>query len=912
MRYYGEFATQASKVGRVEIVTNNSTAKEVEIGTDGVFFTADPVSIESSSDSTFDVLRPHTATISLLVESFQPELFCKSALDARVNIFYDGVCVFAGFVEPLAYSQDYNESQDALQLSCIDALSALQYANYKMIGQGSDFRLAKMDAGQRTFLELLNEALEYVYNGLDLSGENTNAPIWYDGSKAMDARSDAYKVFGQISINDLLFLGEDADDVWTYQDILQEILKYFNLHITQIGLHFYVYDWSTMNECRETNWQRVDGVTGTEKKTPAEVTLRNEIASDTDAKLTVGEVFNKFELTASVESMDAVIESPLDDDLLQNAFSSKQLYMTEYSSDGEGDTAYNAFKNMILGNSTDWEYAIKHLWYAQVKQNSSWVFSGGGVADIYEKYCGENRNQQNMLNALRGSMGAAIISFGSVEIKLNKEDNSPISSVDMENGMYISVNGNEDDTESGYYPNADDIKAAIPIASYTGSTTGGVFSPPDDDATNYIVISGKMILNPIMHRTDNMAALVKVFNGGSLSDESESDDATSYAYSKFGYYHRTVPSQDNEDGRYYAQEVYKAETPRTEATADRTQRYPLTPFTGKGPEQYQFTYSAIGESSDTISKVPVLCCMLIIGNKCVVELGMDGTAQTESNLGKFVWQDYKEREECADDDEYYAQSFTIGIDPKKNDYLIGTEFDIQNNIDYTMGVDTEGTAIPITRGDHVSGAVKFKILGIVNLTWDVITRKHPTFFRHTSWSSTSVPLMAHVSSVILKSFEMKVYSDNGLEDSGEDNDYVYVSETDDTYYNKKDDLEFKITSALTTAEALEMGVQNSVAYSTPQDARTGDAVITIYDTKKKETAKAEQLYVDAYYTEYHTPKVALEQGVLLGNKLGVAPNELWRTLFYHPAIDKKFYHIGASFNLMEDSAKINMKEVYSA
>ena len=93
------------------------------------------------------------------------------------------------------------------------------------------------------------------------------------------------------------------------------------------------------------------------------------------------------------------------------------------------------------------------------------------------------------------------------------------------------------------------------------------------------------------------------------------------------------------------------------------------------------------------------------------------------------------------------------------------------------------------------------ILGPVNTTWDVITRRHPTFFRHTKWSSSTVPLLAHVSSIILKSFEVKVYSDNGLVNNTGDNDLIYMSDTVETYVNKKDDLQMKINSALNTLRA---------------------------------------------------------------------------------------------------------------
>jgi hypothetical protein len=76
-----------------------------------------------------------------------------------------------------------------------------------------------------------------------------------------------------------------------------------------------------------------------------------------------------------------------------------------------------------------------------------------------------------------------------------------------------------------------------------------------------------------------------------------------------------------------------------------------------------------------------------------------------------------------------------------------------------MNLDAEGTAIPITKDDALSGAVIFRILGPVNLTWDNITRRHPTWFRHTKWYTNTKFVLAHLENIIIKNFECKIYSD---------------------------------------------------------------------------------------------------------------------------------------------------------
>lgn len=920
MYLHGELESRQGRMVSVEIETNGDRTKDVEIGTNesGVWFTAEePVVTSCDMTDTFSVLLCHSCTIRLLMRQWLPDLFCSDILDGKVNVRVDGEMVFAGYIEPQAYSQPFSDREDQLELSCIDALSALQYRRYKDVGQnGVYYRTVKKEAGMQRFDFLLFNSLQTVAQGLDLSSAS-GPVVWYDGSKAVVGSTDKWDTLRALSVNDLLFLGEESDDVWGHDAVVEEMLRYLNLHIVQVGMDFYVFDWASVRGSSVT-WKSILTTGGTQSKTTESSTsvITSSLAADCGAQISVGEVYNRLELTAEVESVGAVVSSPLDEDSLTNAFSGKQPYLVEYSSTGEGETAYQAFRNMLLGESSDWEYAVERTWFVKVLKNVDWKFAGGGTQDIYNKYARENKNQQDLLNALREKPGAAIISMGKVENKMSEEDNSPTSSVSMETGLYISVNGNGKDTEADYYPNAESILKAVPLCSYEGATSGGVFSPVDDDTVNYIVIGGKMVLNPLMDRTDSVTAVRKAFKGETVTLADCDDEKHYLAYvgtAKLGkpYKGCTVDIEENSaqhGNRYYTQEWQKCETPRSAAVSD-TRKWGLCPYTGEVKKQYKFEYSAVGESSDTISKVPVLACMLVIGGKCVVEVGMDGGVKDYEGAGpgSFVWVDYKTREKCADDAEYYAQSFTIGFDPKKNDYLIGTEFSVQNNIDWAMGLDVEGTAIPIRRSDHVSGAVSFQILGVVNLTWGEIVRKHPSFWRHTKWTENNIPLMAHVSSVILKDFSMEVYSDNGL-NSDDGNDYVYVSEVDESFVNKKDDLTFKLTSALTTQEALDMGVANQVAISTPTMTDGGDAVTQIVDSVRALTEKAEKLYVDAYWQEWHEPRVELT--MKMRNDGGLDYSKLWLEKFTHLALDKTLFVESVGVDLVSDEAELRMKETF--
>lgn len=897
MYIHGSFLSQQGDTITVHIVTGNDRAQTIEIGTEkaDVYFSEDPAEIENEVNDTFDVLLRNSAKIRLLCGNLIKDLFSTSCRDAVVNIYKNDTCIFAGFIEPQTLSQPYNDRWDELELNCIDALSALQYSKYKNVGAlGVIYTFVKAEAVQRSFYDIATEVLQGVTEGLDILG-NQNIKFWYDGSKAVDAQTaNRYQVFRQLSISDLLFLGDDESDVWQQDEVLEELLKYLNLHIVQDGFNFYIFSWESVKAAPDKIiWH--DIVANSTKTTAQQaVTIALANVADCDTTISIGDVYNQLLLTAKVEDIESVIESPLDEDLLVSPYINKQKYLTEYSSDGEGKTAYNAFYAMTHNQKTTYGAGAITDWYVQVMRNKQWTFpmKGNTDIDIVDYFGSEGTNQHALPDWLGQAPGAAIVALGSVKMNTANDDNSPTSKVNMTNYLAVSVNGNGiDNDENKTYPSVADIQKNIPYAVYTGNKAGGVFSPSDEKTTNYIVLSGKVILNPIMRKTNTYTNLHnKEWHGGLPMGLKENE---------IYVWHQTVPSRNNGDGRYYTRQYWQAETPDKEVSWHEGADSGFYPYTGEGPEEYEFKYSAVGDSTDTISKVAVLACMLVIGDKCVVETGTDG--QTTD----FVWQKYKERSECQSDDEYYQQCFTIGFDPKIGDKLVGTEFGIQNNIDYKMGIDAEGIAIPITKGDKISGQVRFMILGPVNATWDVITRRHPTFFRHTKWSSSSVPLLAHVSSILIKSFEVKVYSDNGLISNGnDDNDIIYMSDTKETFVNKKDDLEFKINSALTATECAQLGVSNTVKLSTPLNISTGDGVLEVYDRNGNVKAKPEQIYVDSYYTEYHKPRIVMEQ------KLRDIDNVVSLFNHYrHEALGKEFFVQGIGRNLIEGRADLTLKEI---
>ncbi len=324
MYFYGSFLTRLGETVTVHIVTENSRAIQVEIGDEksGVFFTTNPVEIESSVNDTFDHLLRSQATIRLLTRDFIQDLFCTSCMDAVVNIFKGNKCIFAGFIEPQTYSQGYNEVYDELEISCIDVLSALQYSKYRDVGGlGVLYEVVKANAGQRLFSEIVGDILNGVCASIDITGAG-GVQYYYDGSKALTPKANRYGIFTQLAISELLFLGEEEDEVWQQDEVLASILKYLNLHIVQDGLQFYIFSWESVKSTNAITWRELTtNVVKTTTKNCIVFDVGNTASNDTT--ISIGEVFNQILLTCKVESVESVIESPLDDNALVSPYSNK-------------------------------------------------------------------------------------------------------------------------------------------------------------------------------------------------------------------------------------------------------------------------------------------------------------------------------------------------------------------------------------------------------------------------------------------------------------------------------------------------------------------------------------------------------------------------------------------------------------
>ena len=501
----------------------------------------------------------------------------------------------------------------------------------------------------------------------------------------------------------------------------------------------------------------------------------------------------------------------------------------------------------------------------------------GYITSLCELSNGVYVNQWKLPKYLKDNqLIPCIFKMGSVKKQNDVTDNSPTSKIDMNTYLYISINGNGDDTETNHSPSDQTIKDRSGMIEYIGNNSGGVFSPTDDITTNYLVFSGEMCLMPIQKETEIFSILQKHDRGD--------------------YWHRTVPSDNNGDGRYYTRRWYTQEKPSDTPSSYLSNALSLHPWTtDKANHELQYNYTANGDSTDMFKKLPILECELIIGNKRLVETNID-------TYGNSTYQWVKIGEEPTIDGEKKT-TFSLGIDPKIGDKIIGDEFDIQNNISYTMNLDAKGTAIPIKKSDALSGAVVFRILGPVNLTWNDITRRHPSFWRHTKWYNNTKFVLSHIENIIIKNFECKIYSDQGGNENKQDNDLIYMSNETDRFINKKDDVEFKFITQLSSSECAKKGIKNTVNLNAVIETDSQTPLESIYNATTMETTKPEEHYINQYYLSYSRPKLIME------TDLHDSPSISIHSILHSKVLNRNFFVQSIDRDLKESTVHIKLKEV---
>lgn len=899
MKYlHGQFLSNNNTLYEVRIKNNSAVSGEMIIGGDSVKFSSDPVHITTNCESLFTHIIKKSATITLYSKVMLTDyIFADNQNDVEVEIYEGNNLIFKGFVEPNIYSMPYAHEWDEISINCLDYLSIMQYSKPT---DNSTYETVKANASIKPLYQIITNLIP-------------NRQIVFDGSRTV-ANNGGYNIFHCISVSELVFLGDNEDDVMTNEEILFQILQYLNLHIIQEGNTFYIFDFNSRHK-NSIRW--VDMVDNTlfKNQTVNTITLTKDDYSSDGTNITVDDVFNQIQVKAEIEKMETVVESPLDKNKLYSQFGNYQKFMTEYYRELESGNigakkieAANDIKQLIKGSASfvNPKLSWQRDHFFQIKENPNWTFYHNGddiYNELYESDSSNNKVKQwKFLKYLRENRFASCIMSLAKGDKIHPQDIDD-TKLSFSDYLVISVNGEGKTNSTALSEFASDIQAQSPIIEYNGNSNG-VYSPTDENTTNYLVFSGKLTLVPIVKQSGQIHGDEYSSQNNKYSDtitmlNINSDDAPSV-----GFIANSNVIYGGEYGSYYINKYWTQEKSikDTPYIANPYYNYyqPMTDIGRIQDETMKYNLSKIDGQNYSIDKVPVLECQLKIGDKYCVETFVQGEGgdYKESSFGWYTYND------CPTENGIKKTTFSLGIKPKIGDVIIGKEHNLQTNFDYTWNISaSDGTAIPITRADNLQGKVEFRIMGLVNSTWNQQLTRKTTFWDYLFQTENDKSILNYLSSVIIKDFECKIYSDNNGYTNDSDNDLIYLSDEQHQYIKVKDDIEMKINTALSSEEAYQYKVENTVNLSSAIDTNTGYALPSLTDTVENETAKGEELYCNWFYNEYSTPKIILETdlkdsvNIDLFNKYNIG------------YMNKNFGIVETSRDLKENQTHIKFREI---
>ena len=616
--------------------------------------------------------------------------------------------------------------------------------------------------------------------------------------------------------------------------------------------------------------------------------------------ISIEETYNKIQITCDCDDIEDVIKSPLEEDDVKSYYSGKQHYCTEYVSWGNGKTAANAFLDMVHGRGSSYDSYETHKWYVQQMYNDNWKFN----TDSFMRT--DNMYQCTIPRLLytNGQVNrATLLNLGKVKTTSPGDDNSLTNSLDMKTYLVISMIGRGELAGEETYPKLKDFYKYAPCAEYVANGAIGRYSPTDTTTHNYFVIKGKIGLARRSFVTKRWKTLKSIDNRKDI-------------------WHATVHLDDskNKNGAYYAIQFFDNPSPNdkvdTEWDSDTSF---IRPLNTDWKDDHAAQYKESAGDIDRISYVPFIECEMKIGDYYLIEK-FDGY----KNFPILEWMKWDELPVFVDANGVKRKQtfFSIGVNPKFKDWIVGKQYPIANMIDTSYGIeDEEGMLIPLPYEKNLTGKIEFKILGPAYIqSVDGICSYHKEWqtgyyydedgtayeYQYLATVKDTESPFKYADSMWIEDFEVKIVSDNGGVNNGEDKDLIYVTETNPNgnFISIKDDIDFKLSTQLTTAEALEKGISQVVKQNNPSIVSDSSALRSVYNTITGDSGKPEEHYLTHYWNEYNKPKI------LFTTEFKDTPLRSWTSHYkFNQFHDKNFFVQSESYNVKYCKKELTLKEM---
>lgn len=932
-------------------ISNDKDLTDINIDTsDDVFFSDDPVTIKVDMDDSFTHITKQSATIRLLSRQWLGDYLFSDNWDSTSVVVRKGQnnIMFRGVVTPCTYSQSFAHELEEIEINCVDYLGTLENRYMTDIDTYENLKANAQIRSFRWFIEMIL---------------GDDATIYYDGSKsAVNQSQDAVTIFDDLFVSETLVLGESEDDIWTYEDILKEILQYLNLHIVLMNDVYYIYDLITVKTLHGLFWTNI--YDGTQSSWTFSLNVLNQYsyASD-DTNITVADVYNQISVRDEIEELKTVIDSPFDDKKLV-PFLPKQKYMVEYGTNGcDGQAMFALYAIAKLETQINSDKAWTREWWMQLYDVNNWSFKLNGT-NVYDRITYSGGRAEYLAQFLKylfeTPFACGVVGFGHGE-KITNKNSQNIENINIKDKyIVINIQGNGVDEKSPtspkwpsnwttaqhpMFPNSTDIQNCGLEIKYLGDTDA-TYSPAASEVTNYLVFNGEILMTTNQEtlgvRAFDRHASDIYFEGSTpywernnqytqdandnrpthwgdgnyvdflVSARRLNNFITAKTHLKsymeqpdygFEWFGRMTPFDDDTKGHYYMQLYYNNRYNDSPDSRDEGNIY-LSPPIVQGELAKRFNYK-IGEKTsyfktDVVKYVDVLACELKIGDKICCE--------SHSNGDKvFTWRTQSEidainaQHPSDTDDNHVFPYIYLAINIDDGQFLIGDSHKIYNNVYSNMFLDdVTGMAIPMKDTDALSGALSFKIIGPVNTTWDNGIRRHPTWFRPESLTQNYISILPHVGQIWIKNLKVEVATDHAKQNVGENEDIVYVSDEQTRFISKKDDISFKFTTALTATEAAQLGVPVT-ANKTDVAQGNGLLITAIRNNYTGEVDKPEKFYVDSLYNEY------CDQRLIVETTLHGMPGVFYRYLIRY--LNREFWTVGMEQHVADDTTTVRMKEI---
>lgn len=943
-------------------LSSNNTIRDVfdssyvNIDEPNIFFGPDPIHIEYDLSDPTQHMKIGSATITLvsnmnLVYMFgirETNLSESQSEKLEVSIFSGNTsnynnCIFQGYIEDDIFSQNYAYKYSSFTFTVLDKISQTKYryapetnlANYDFIPLNLNMTSGAPYSFPVCFFNLGGSP--YIFNQQTIFNNN------------LSISSDIFGCNTDIK-----------DNWWSVYDTYEEILKYLNLYAIQRYDHTIIAVGKPymMAYPADYTYHTVSNVPDIEFHYTA------DDAASNDTSISNSESYSVIKVNCDIEPLEEILdltENTVTDETMDSPYRNKQLYMTEIISLGKGHSATNAFYEELYMNANlshyDGIYKIEN--YAYVLRNSAWDFSGGyedsqRTAQDYTEHFETSQNSQyciNQHNILKWMaqdtdtyIRPAFISFGRSK-KIDLHDNSIESSISTTNYLYIPIWGKEQHTQSNsLIDKFNRYSSEHPLALYT-PYQNITLTPSSQDTINYIIISGKILLNPLQQVTGtkwNTTSIVELdditLEGGKnynsvhtliylLQNSTENVDVQR-SFPSLWYLRSTntyadtielfdqrgtdpnghlVPMPDNDQGAYYTQKFWECTDPATNnyVQSAASEKWIYGFLDNSKNKQMKFEYSSREEGdTDTVSKVPILKCELKVGDKYCCEL--------EEGIDKYEWHTLDEAQLLGIEPVIY-----LGIDPKINDFIIGQKYPIRNSISDAMNLDGDGMAIPIKSTDRVSGKFEFKIISPANPIWKDVEYKSGSFWHSSTWNDYYRYIMQKTQAIMIESIKIETQTDNALANvdmTTSDNDLVYASDMNPRY-SEELEVDLSICTGLSSDEAAEYKMKRELSKSYVIDGNTDAPYLGIRDENEELEfyIKPEEKICDSLFKELCRPRTIIHTTVKRGtgqkineSNLYQHVNDLYYIDYWNPYKPVKL--LKADFSLKNETVECEFKE----